>query len=71
MIRLPDRVYAVLERVYLSQRVIRRRELKEAVAREDAALRAYYDRMRAAHAAGRCGGQDNGCCYVPCVKPVG
>lgn len=69
--RIPDRAFRLLERVYLHQNRIRRAELRERVAAEDRALRAYWDRKSEAHDSGRCGGAENGCGYFPCVPRVG
>lgn len=62
--RLPDWMFARLERVYLDQRSARR---KESAAQ---ALRAWADRVRDAHDMGTCGGAAAGCPYVPCVPLV-
>jgi hypothetical protein len=69
VIRLSDRVFAGLSRVYFAQKRLRDAEAREALEREDAAQRAYYDALREAHAIGLCGGAPR-CPYVPCVKPV-
>ncbi len=66
MRRFPDRVFRVLERVYMDQRAIRRREQREAVEREDQALRAWAARAREAHDSGMCGGSVAGCRFYPC-----
>lgn len=66
--RIPDWLYVPLERVYLDQRQIRRREQQEAVKAEDRALRAWYDSRRAAHDSGMCGGAIDGCRYFPCYS---
>lgn len=71
MIRLPDRLFAVVERVYRAQDRLRRVELRAAVRREDERMRSYYTALIARHDAGTCGGAEAGCCYVPCVPKVG
>jgi hypothetical protein len=70
MIRLPDRVFVVIERVYREQYRMRRAELRAAVEKEDRDMRAYYARLAVRHEAGTCGGAEAGCCYVPCVPKV-
>jgi hypothetical protein len=68
--RLSDRAYQALERLYFAQRTIRREESERRLAEEDAAQRAYYNALRQRHAAGTCGGAEAGCCYVPCIPRV-
>ena len=68
--RLPDWVWHPLERVYLAQRAIRRRELAAAVKREDRLIRAHFARKRAEHAAGECGGAAASCPFAPCRPGV-
>ena len=69
--RLPGWAYRRLERVYMDQRAIRRREQREAVEREDQALRAWAARASEAHDSGTCGGAAAGCRFFPCysVRP--
>lgn len=69
-IRIPDVIYRALERVYMAQRTIRRRELDDKVKRQDNALRAYDDDLRARHDAETCGGTEAKCPYVPCRPRV-
>lgn len=64
--RIPDRLYVLMERVYLAERRRRRRELDDRVQAEDRAIRLAADRQRDAHRAGTCGGPGNGCGYFPC-----
>lgn len=71
MIRLPDRVFRILERVYRAQDRLRRAELREAVLRQDRSLREYFARQQIAHDMGTCGGVAAGCGFVPCVPRVG
>lgn len=71
MIRLPDRAYRVLERVYRAQARMRREELCREVARQDAALRTRFARELAAHNAGLCGSAEGGCRYYPCYSVEG
>jgi hypothetical protein len=52
--RLPDWAYARLERVYFSQRTIRRRESRSRLEAEDRSLRAWADAAREAHRLGEC-----------------
>lgn len=68
MIRLPDRLYSILERVYRAQRDIRRAEQRAELARQDEALRALCARESAAHDGGECGGFEGGCRYYPCYS---
>jgi hypothetical protein len=68
--RLPDLIYRPLEQLYFRQRDIRRAELRHAVAEYDRRLRASADALYERHTAGTCGGQANGCYYVPCVPKV-
>jgi hypothetical protein len=70
-VRLPGWAYRRLERVYMDQRAIRRREQREAVEREDQALRAWAARAHEAHDSGMCGGAAAGCRFFPCysVRP--
>lgn len=66
MPRLPDWLYRRLERVYFDERR-RRRELdRQELARQDAAQRAFYAGLGAAHDSGMCGGYEGGCRYFPC-----
>jgi hypothetical protein len=67
-VRLPNWAYARLERVYLDQRQIRRREQREAVEAEDRALRAWAAQAHEAHDSGRCGGAAAGCRFYPCYS---
>lgn len=71
MLRLPDRAFRLLERVYRAQNRIRRIELREQVRREDERMRAYYADLQIRHDMGTCGGAAAGCGYVPCVPLVG
>lgn len=66
--RLPDRLYRRLERVYFDQRTIRRNELNRRVAAEDVAIRAWANKALAAHNASRC---LSGCPYAhpPQLQP--
>lgn len=68
MIRLPDRLYARLERFYRAQTRIRRKELSRELDRQDRAFRAQCDREHTAHDSGLCGGFPNGCRYYPCYS---
>lgn len=68
--RLPDRLFAIVARIYRAQDRLRRDEAREAAERRDREQRAHYERLRAQHAAGECGGAPR-CPYVPCVEPVG
>lgn len=70
MIRLPDRAFRVIERVYRAQDRIRRQELSQRVRAEDEWMRAYYADLSIRHDMGTCGGSEAGCCYVPCVPLV-
>jgi hypothetical protein len=69
--RLPDRLYRLLERAYLHQTRLRRRADRDRLAAEDAHMRAHYARLHTRHLAGTCGGKAAGCCYTPCVPHVG
>lgn len=71
MIRLPDRLFTVLARVYRAQDRIRRREARERLDAEDRAFRVQCAINRLKHEAGECGGAEAGCRYVPCVPRVG
>lgn len=66
--RVPDRLYVLMERVYLAERQRRRREQADRVQAEDRAFRFAADRQHDAHAAGTCGGTDGGCRYFPCYS---
>jgi predicted alpha/beta-hydrolase family hydrolase len=66
--RLPDWAYVRLERTYLAQRAVRRRELRKRVEDEDRAFRAACARDEAAHDSGMCGGAAAGCRYFPCYS---
>ncbi|HEX5997292.1 MAG TPA: hypothetical protein VFY84_19300 [Jiangellales bacterium] len=66
MIRIPDRAFSILARVYHAQKLIRRDEQAREVARQDRELREHFARQEAEHDAGRCGGAMNGCRYAPC-----
>lgn len=66
--RWPGWAYRRLERVYLDQRQIRRREEREAVEAEDRALRAWAERAHEAHDSGMCGGAAAGCRFYPCYS---
>lgn len=66
--RWPGWAYRRLERVYLDQRQIRRREQRETVEAEDRALRAWAAREHEAHDSGRCGGAAAGCRFFPCYS---
>lgn len=66
MMRLPDRVFRVMERVYHTQRAIRREEQRCRLETEDAMMREYFRRLEATHDAGACGGAAGGCRYAPC-----
>jgi hypothetical protein len=69
--RLPDWLFARLERVYLAESRRRKAEARTALDEQDRRVRAFYAALLAAHEAGACGGPSSGCCYVPCVPPVG
>jgi hypothetical protein len=71
MIRLPDRAFTLLERVYKAQNRLRTAERRLALKAEDARQRAYYADLSDRHDMGTCGGKEAGCCYVPCVPFVG
>lgn len=71
MIRLPWWIFRPLEKLVTAQREIRRRESKRRADEQDARQRAYFADLRARHEAGTCGGAEAGCCYLPCVPPVG
>lgn len=68
MIRIPDRAFAVLARVYQTQNRLRVAERRAALKAEDARMRAYYDDLSIRHDMGTCGGPAAGCPYVPCVR---
>jgi hypothetical protein len=69
--RLPDRLYALLERVYVAQRRIRRAEDRAELERQDRALRDYADRQRREHQIHKAlGKRAEGCPYVPCTPKV-
>lgn len=71
MIRIPDRAFRIIARVYRAQDRIRRAERAAELRRQDEAQRAYYSDLIERHTAGTCGGAEAGCCYVPCIPPVG
>lgn len=52
--RWPGWAYRRLERVYLDQRQLRRREQREAVEAEDRRYRAFCAREQEAHDSGQC-----------------
>ena len=66
--RIPNRLFSILERAYLAQRRIRREENRRKMELEDQAARWAYARLEALHAAGACGGKENGCRYYPCLN---
>lgn len=68
MIRLPDPLFSILERVLLTQRRIRREEGRRELERQDRALRERCARESAAHDSGDCGGEAGGCRYYPCYS---
>jgi len=68
--RLPGWLFNLMAPLVDEERRIRTRELHERADQEERDMRAYYDRLRAAHRDGTCGGAENGCCYVPCVPRV-
>lgn len=68
--RLPDRLFRILRRVYLAQERLRREEARRALEAEDRRMREHYKALHARHVAGTCGGAAAGCCYVPCVPRV-
>lgn len=68
--RSPDWAYAWLERIYLDQRGIRRREANQRMANDDRRLREWADRKSIEHDMGTCGGAAGGCPFVPCVPLV-
>lgn len=70
LVRIPDRVYAILERIYLDQRSIRRRETNRRMSEDDRRVREWADRKSIEHDMGVCGGAVNGCPFVPCVLLV-
>lgn len=53
--RLPDRLFAIVARIYRAQDRLRRDEAREAAERRDREQRAHYERLRAQHAAGEYG----------------
>jgi hypothetical protein len=53
--RLPDRVFALLERIVLNQRSLRREEARLAMQRHEQALRRQAEADLAKHRAGGCG----------------
>jgi hypothetical protein len=67
MIRLPDRVYGLVARVYFVQKGIRRAEADRELERQDRQLREHFARLEAAHDRGQCGGAASGCAYAPCL----
>lgn len=69
--RIPDWLYAPLERFYLDQRQIRRREQREAVEAQDRALRAFWAARHENHDSGMCGGPAAGCRFFPCYSVRG
>lgn len=68
MIRIPDRAFRSLERVYRAQARMRREDLHRKMQREDAAMRVQFAKEEAAHVAGQCGGATAGCRYYPCYS---
>lgn len=68
--RIPDWVYARLERVYFTQRRIRREEANQRMADDDRRLREWADRKSIEHDMGTCGGAAARCPFVPCVPMV-
>lgn len=69
--RLPDWIYARMERVYLDQRAIRRREANQRMAEDDRRLREWADRKSIEHDMGTCGGAAAQCPFVPCAPFTG
>lgn len=52
--RLPDRVFRVLDRLVTAERRRRDQETRRRITARDRALRAWADQARVAHEAGRC-----------------
>lgn len=66
MIRLPNRVYSLIVRIYFTQKAIRTAEARAAAERYDQALRAQFAKEVERHKRGECGGYAAGCRYRPC-----
>lgn len=64
--RLPNRVFYLVARVYFTEKSRRAAEARREMERYERLLRWIFALERARHGLGQCGGATNGCRFRPC-----
>jgi hypothetical protein len=64
--KLPNRVFDLIERVYFTEKSRRAVETRRGMERYERLQRWWYALDRAQHSVGQCGGRITGCHYRPC-----